>query len=65
MFGLLSTPSSSAPFSRIDNDKFSSNEPVLSAIVVGDGTAPIEKGEFRIEGMTCGACVEVRTLLYS
>ena len=40
---------------------FSVNEPLLSNSKELDGSSS-EKVEVRIQGMTCGACVEVRVL---
>jgi hypothetical protein len=55
VFGILSagSPSTSKPpFTKSTNDE---SEKLMSS----GGSNPIEKADFRIEGMTCGACVEV------
>ncbi|PVF97119.1 putative CCC2-P-type ATPase [Serendipita vermifera] len=54
VFGILSagSPSTSKPFLSKSNN--GESEKLMSP----GGNNPIEKADFRIEGMTCGACVE-------
>jgi hypothetical protein len=58
VFGLLAAGTSKASTS-ISSKQQNEAEKLISPAT----GAPSEKADFRIEGMTCGACVEVRKLL--
>jgi hypothetical protein len=58
VFGLLTAGTSNGSMS-ISTNQQSEAEKLISP----GGKAPSEKVDFRIEGMTCGACVEVRKFL--